>query len=94
MLQSVLSNINEGLTFGMHQPIKSTLVQAAYKVELVKFSTSSEAVGEAVCERAAELQATAVVLASHNKSALRQFFQGSVTSYCVQHCRHPLVVLR
>jgi nucleotide-binding universal stress UspA family protein len=68
--------------------------QAVYKVELVTFSTSSESVGAAVCSRAEELGAVAVVLASHNKSALWQFFQGSVTSYCVQHCRHPLVVLR
>jgi nucleotide-binding universal stress UspA family protein len=35
----------------------------------------------------------AVVLAKHNRGKIKEFFVGSVTSYCVKHCKSPVVVL-
>lgn len=35
---------------------------------------------------------TSEVMASHGKGALREFFVGSVTNYCVRNCSSPLVV--
>mmetsp|Transcript_7020 Transcript_7020/g.18002 ORF Transcript_7020/g.18002 Transcript_7020/m.18002 type:complete len:415 (-) Transcript_7020:187-1431(-) len=50
-------------------------------------------VGDAIISKAAELGAAAVVMASHNKGPIAEFFLGSVTSYCSQHCPEPVVVL-
>lgn len=35
---------------------------------------------------------TLEVMASHGKGALREFFVGSVTNYCVRNCSSPLIV--
>jgi structural maintenance of chromosome 2 len=66
---------------------------AAHKVEIVRFQTGAEAVGEVLCQRASDLKAVAVVMASHNKGAVQRFFLGSATEYCARNCSVPIVVL-
>jgi len=60
----------------------------------VEVAHSSGAVGEALCRRAQELDAQAVVMASHNKGAIQRLFLGSTSDYCVKHCAQPLIVIR
>jgi len=76
-------------TFGLQleaKGVKNTL-------EVIKYLTDCNSVGRAVCERAEELNVYAVVLASHNKGAIQEFFLGSVSKYCTHHCTHPVVIL-
>ena len=56
--------------------------QLPYQVEILRHSTDSDSVGSAICERASKLGAALVVLSTHNKGALKEFFVGSVTNYC------------
>jgi nucleotide-binding universal stress UspA family protein len=64
-----------------------------YKVEIVRFNTDNDSIGEVLCARAVDLDATAVIMASHNKGRIKEFFLGSVTSYCTHHCKQPVLVL-
>jgi structural maintenance of chromosome 2 len=66
---------------------------AAHKVEIVHFQTDAESVGEVLCARAKDLNAVALVMASHNKGAVQRFFMGSASAYCAKHCPQPLVIL-
>ena len=50
--------------------------------------------GGVVCRRAAELGAAALVMASHTKSKLQEFFLGSVTNSCCHHCGCPVLVVK
>lgn len=49
-------------------------------------------VGDVIVNKAEELDALVVVMAKHNKSMLQQVFTRSCTSYCIQHCRRPILV--
>jgi nucleotide-binding universal stress UspA family protein len=60
----------------------------------VEVAHTSGAVGEALCRRAKELDAQAVVMASHNKGPIQRLFLGSTSDYCVKHCAQPLIVIR
>ncbi len=42
-----------------------------YQVELVRFATDNESIGAIICKRAEQLQASAVVMAKHNKGAIK-----------------------
>ncbi|CAD7696829.1 unnamed protein product [Ostreobium quekettii] len=48
----------------------------SYEVDVIQ-EESSETIGEAVCHSAVELRASAIVVASHKKSALATFILGS-----------------
>lgn len=50
-------------------------------------------IGKAICEKAELLDASAVVIASHAKSALSEFILGSVADHCIHHCSAPVLVL-
>jgi nucleotide-binding universal stress UspA family protein len=65
----------------------------SYKVEIVHFLTDNDSIGEAICKRAEALNASAVVMAKHQRGAIAEFFLGSVTKYCTHHCKQPLIVL-
>lgn len=65
-----------------------------HKVEVVHFQTSAQAVGEAICQRAKELRAAAVVMASSNKHGIQLMFLGSTCSHCTSHCTQTVVVVR
>ena len=62
------------------------------RVEVVPWDTSCSWVGELVCEVARDVDAVVVVMAGHGKGALRDFFVGSVTNYCVRNSPVPVVV--
>jgi len=63
-------------------------------VHLVKAEVDADSIGGVVCRRAAELGAAALVMASHTKSKLQEFFLGSVTNYCCHHFRYPVLVVK
>mmetsp|Transcript_40763 Transcript_40763/g.96942 ORF Transcript_40763/g.96942 Transcript_40763/m.96942 type:complete len:413 (-) Transcript_40763:143-1381(-) len=50
-------------------------------------------IGEIILAKAEELDAAAVVMASHNKGPIREFLTGSITNFCIHHCAQPVVVL-
>jgi nucleotide-binding universal stress UspA family protein len=61
-------------------------------IHVIKFETDSDSIGTALCKKAEELNAAVIVVARHNKSKMQQFFLGSVSSYCVEHCKRPVLV--
>ena len=65
-----------------------------YTSEVVAYETDTTSVGEIVCERAADSDAVAVVMAAQGKGRVREFFVGSVTNYCLHRCAKPVVVFR
>ena len=65
-----------------------------YTSEVVAYETSNESVGEIICERANDVDACAVIMASHGKGRFREFFIGSVTNYCLHRCKKPVIVYR
>jgi nucleotide-binding universal stress UspA family protein len=46
-----------------------------------------------LCKKADELEAVAIVMASHNKGRMAEFFLGSVTNYCTHHSHRPVVIV-
>eukprot|EP01026_Neomeris_dumetosa_P047719 TRINITY_DN4106_c0_g1_i1.p2 TRINITY_DN4106_c0_g1~~TRINITY_DN4106_c0_g1_i1.p2 ORF type:complete len:375 (-),score=31.44 TRINITY_DN4106_c0_g1_i1:613-1737(-) len=54
---------------------------------------NSEAIGDLICSIAQDIKAGAIVIGSHNKGALTEFFMGSVTSHCTHVSKVPVVVL-
>lgn len=64
-----------------------------YQVEIVHFLTDASSIGEAVCKRAAALNAAAVCMAKHQRGSISEFFLGSTTKYCTAHITSPLIVL-
>lgn len=74
-----------------------SLVESAhipFKVEIVRFLTDNDSIGEVICKRAEAINAASVVMASHNKGPIKEFFLGSVTKYATHHCKQPVLVLR
>ena len=53
----------------------------------------TESVGHVLCKKADELEAVAIVMASHNKGRMAEFFLGSVTNYCTHHSHRPVVIV-
>ncbi|GBF98512.1 adenine nucleotide alpha hydrolase [Raphidocelis subcapitata] len=64
-----------------------------YDVHLIRCDTSTDSIGALISSRAESLQVAVVVMAKHNKGAVREFFLGSCTSYVLHHCKQPVVVL-
>ena len=63
-------------------------------VHLVKAEVDADSIGSVVCRKASDLNAAALVMASHTKSKLQEFFLGSVTNYCCHHCVCPVLVVK
>lgn len=63
------------------------------QIEMARSQTDADSVGAVLCQRATDLGAAALIMASHNKSALKAWFLGSASRYCAKHCTQPLVVL-
>lgn len=53
----------------------------------------TESVGHVLCKKADELEAVAIVMASHNKGRMAEFFLGSVTNYCTHHSHRPVIIV-
>ncbi|KAL5726104.1 hypothetical protein ACHQM5_009174 [Ranunculus cassubicifolius] len=47
-----------------------------------------------VCEAVEKFKIDILVLGSHGKGALKRAFLGSVSNYCVQHAKCPVLVVR
>lgn len=67
--------------------------QAAYKLEIVRFMTDADSIGEAVTKRASAINAAAIIIQSHNKGSLKEFFLGSVSKYASTHATQAVIVL-
>ena len=57
----------------------------------------TDSIGNVICRKAVEVDAVAVVMASHTRSKLTEFVLGSVTNYCTcaHHTllrKHPLAI--
>lgn len=60
---------------------------------LQQSEVDTESVGHVLCKKADELDAVAIVMASHNKGRMAEFFLGSVTNYCTHHSHRPVVIV-
>ena len=65
-----------------------------FTAEVVAYETDNSSIGEIICERATDTDAAAVIMASHGKGRVREFFIGSVTNYCLHRCKKPVVIFR
>lgn len=63
-------------------------------VHVVKADVDTDSIGNVVCRKAGDLGAAALVMASHSKSRLQEFFLGSVTAYCCHHSPAPVLVVK
>ena len=63
-----------------------------YIVEIFAYETDDSSVGEIICERAVDEDVAAVIMASHSKARVREFFIGSVANYCLHRCKKPVIV--
>lgn len=59
---------------------------------IIKFETDADSIGTVLCKKAEELKAAVLVVARHNKSKLQQFFLGSVSGFCIQNSKRPVLV--
>lgn len=89
-----------------HQSLRQTCgtppprcVQVAYVVQVLReappgsSSRDKGRVAEALCRKAADLKAAALVVASQRKGALSEWVLGSVAADCVSHSTRPVLVL-
>jgi nucleotide-binding universal stress UspA family protein len=53
----------------------------------------TESVGHVLCKKADDLDAIGIVMASHNKGRMAEFFLGSVTQYCTHHAKRPIIIV-
>ena len=65
-----------------------------YVVDVTRGDTNNWSVGEIVCNHAKMLRASCVVMASHGKGRVKEFFVGSVCNHCLHRCEAPLVLVR
>lgn len=72
---------------------KAVDAEVPYQIELVRYGTGTDAIGEAICKRAEIINAVTVVIASHNKGLMKEIFLGSVTNYVNHHCKQPVLVM-
>jgi nucleotide-binding universal stress UspA family protein len=63
-------------------------------VHVVKADVDTDSIGNVVCRKAGDLGAAALVMASHTKSRVQEFFLGSVTAYCTHHSPAPVLVVK
>lgn len=61
------------------------------KLPLQKGQKSAQAIGDALCRTAAELNAAVMLIASHGAGVLADY--GSVASYCSQNSRAPVLMM-
>ena len=62
-------------------------------VHIVKSEVDTESVGHILVKKAEQLRATALVLSSHNRGKVAEFFLGSVTAFCTHRSAVPVVVV-
>ncbi|GBG69257.1 hypothetical protein CBR_g3955 [Chara braunii] len=62
-------------------------------VQPIKEVTMGDA-RECIVDAVAQLKANLLVIGSHGYGALKRAFLGSVSDYCVHHCKCPVLVVR
>ena len=65
-----------------------------YKLNIIAYEMNNTSIGEVVCEKASILDADVIVMASHRKGRIQEFFVGSVTNYALHHSKVPLIVYK
>ena len=73
-------------------PAVSTPTRLAYPIVQSEVDTNS--VGHVICMKAEELKASCVLMGSHNKGPVAEFFMGSVSQYVSHHCKQPVVIVK
>lgn len=53
----------------------------------------AEAIGQVICEKAFQLPAVAVVIASQGKTRFQQFLLGSTSAFVSKTCRVPVLLV-
>ena len=66
----------------------------SYQLDIIAYEMNNTSIGEVVCEKASIIDADLVVMASHRKGRVQEFFVGSVTNYCLHHSKVPLIVYK
>ena len=51
----------------MECPSRESLTESYVQIEIVRFNTDNDSIGQVLCKRAQVVNAVAVVMASHNK---------------------------
>ena len=70
-------------------------MQATSEVSIVKGEgDDADSIGEIVCRKAQEAQASIVIMAAHNKGSSVQHAVGAVTRYCTRHCTSTVLVMQ
>lgn len=75
-------------------PILDQRGNVTYKLDIIAYEMNNTSIGEIVCEKAKIIDVDLVVMASHRKGRLQEFFVGSVTNYCLHHSKVPLLVYK
>lgn len=69
-------------------------IQTTPIVHIIKSEVDSSNVGHVICQKAEELRATCVLMGSHNKGPVAEFFMGSVSQYVSHHCKTAVVIVK
>lgn len=60
---------------------------------LLQSEVDTDSIGNVVCQRAEALAVAAVVIAGQRKSKVGDFLMGSITNFCLHHCKKPVLVV-
>uniref|UniRef100_A0A7S1SI72 UspA domain-containing protein n=1 Tax=Tetraselmis chuii TaxID=63592 RepID=A0A7S1SI72_9CHLO len=61
-------------------------------VHLIKSEMDTDSIGGVLCRKADGLGAALLLVSSHTKSKVTEFFVGSVCSYCTHNSKVPVIV--
>lgn len=64
-----------------------------FKLHVIVGSIDPKAIAHVLNEKAKDVDAFALIIARHNKSALKELFVGSVTMACIKDCTVPVIVV-
>ncbi|KAI9077435.1 hypothetical protein K1719_040638 [Acacia pycnantha] len=90
LIQSLRDN-QRNLTLALLQKAKQICAQRGIDAETLTETGNPK---EAICEAVEKLKVQLLVLGSHGRGALQRAFLGSVSSYCVQHAKCPVIVVK
>ncbi|KAL8156328.1 uncharacterized protein LOC141668030 isoform X1 [Apium graveolens] len=95
-LVHAISDLKNEVVYVATQGLMEKLALEAMEVAMVK--TKARIVegdaGKAICKVAEKLKPAAVVMGTRSRSLMQSVVQGSVSEYCVHHCKSsPLVIV-
>ncbi|GLC52279.1 hypothetical protein PLESTB_000604400 [Pleodorina starrii] len=99
-LLNVISRLSFAATLGVPavdftpQINREAYEAAVRKSEAFISETDTNSVGHVICTKAEELKAACVLMGSHNKGPVAEFFMGSVSQYVSHHCKMPVVIVK